>query len=172
MFNCQDLDLRELEFFCVYTQLGKQLCWRGSPEDSGALLSTCHIRFLFSYWQNFRAVCSQVTLLEPQITGCQQDAKKKKFTFNVLSFHLLLKSCENLILHQAIPVASFFFTQLHVMFNDIIAHKRGIDRFHFTCNFFPIDQLHYLVIPAYHYLGHTFENNKFVFLYTGKFKMV
>lgn len=134
-FNYQDLDLRELDFFCVYRQNGKQLYWRGTPENCGALLSMCHIRFLFSYWQSFRAVRSQLILLVSQSTGCQQDAKKK-ITFNVLPFHLLLQSSENLILHQAIPLASFFFTQLHVMFNDIIPHKRGIDRFHFSCSLF------------------------------------
>lgn len=73
---------------------------------------------------------------------------KKKITFNVFPFHLLLQSSENLILHQAIPLASFFFTQLRVMFNDIIPHKRGIDRFHFSYSFF--SQISFIILSYLH----------------------
>lgn len=102
----------------VYRQLGEQLFWRGIPEDCGPLLSMCHICFFFSYQQNFRAVCSQLTWLGPQIRVCQQDAKN--LTFNVFSFHLLLKSSENLIHYNAIHVVLLFLILLRVI---IIPHK-------------------------------------------------
>lgn len=74
---------------------------------------------------------------------CQQDAKN--LTFNVFSFHLLLKSSENLIHYHAINVVSLFLTLLHVI---IIPHKEELTDLTSATVFFLINQPHYCGTPT------------------------
>lgn len=131
-FNQQDLDLRGLGSFLFIDNQKSSYAGEGSQRTVEPF-SVCATDTLSQLLTKFQGCVLSTHVIRTTYQSMSARCKKN-LTFNVFSFHLLLKSSEKLVHYHAIHVVSLFLTLFHVI---IIPHKRGTYSSHLFYSSFP-----------------------------------